>query len=257
MFECVKGIWLQMFDITFMGALLGGLLSFLSPCILPIVPFYLSYLAGVGMNHIAADADISPAVRVRAVAAAVCFALGVITVFVGLGATATAFGAMVRDYFDILRWAAAAIIIAMGLHFLGVVRIGVLYRQFRADAGQTSNVSLIGAYVIGLAFAFGWTPCVGPVLAAILFTAAGQETAAQGAWLLFTYGLGMTLPFIAAALFIGPFMGWMARFRKHLGLVEKAMGGLLIVFGVLIAFNAVNVIAYWMLEAIPWFMAIG
>ncbi len=246
-----------MFDVTYLGALLAGLLSFLSPCILPIVPFYLSYLAGVGMNQISAEAEISRDVRLRAFLAACCFALGVITVFMGLGATATAFGQMVREYFDILRWVAAAVIIAMGLHFLGVVRIGFLYRQFRADAGDTSNVGLLGAYVIGLAFAFGWTPCVGPVLAAILFTAAGQESAGQGASLLFVYGLGMTLPFVAAALFIGPFMSWMARFRRHLGLIEKLMGALLILFGVLIATNSINYIAQWMLDHVPWFSAIG
>lgn len=246
-----------MFDVTFFGAYVAGLLSFLSPCILPIVPFYLSYLAGVGMNHIAADAPVSSAVRARAFVAACMFSLGVITVFVGLGAAATMFGQMVRDYFDVLRWLAAAIIIAMGLHFLGVVRIGVLYRQFRAEAGETSNVSLVGAYVIGLAFAFGWTPCVGPVLAAILFMAGGQESAAQGAALLFTYGAGMTLPFVLAALFIAPFMRFMARFRKHLGLIEKTMGLLLILFGVLIATNGVNYIAQWMLETFPVFMRIG
>ncbi len=246
-----------MFDVTLIGALLAGLLSFLSPCILPIVPFYLSYLAGVSMNQISADSDITRAVRVRAVLAACCFALGVITVFVGLGASASAFGGMVREYFPILRWIAAAIIIAMGLHFLGVLRIGILYRQFRADGGNTSNVGFIGAYVIGLAFAFGWTPCVGPVLAAILFTAAGQDTAQQGAVLLFSYGLGMTLPFIVAALFIGPFMSWMAKFRRHLGTIEKIMGAFLILFGVLIATNSINIIAQWMLENVPWFSAIG
>jgi cytochrome c-type biogenesis protein len=247
----------NMLDVTFLGAFLAGLLSFLSPCVLPIVPFYLSYLAGVGMNQIAENAEISPQVRRRAFLAASLFALGVITVFMGLGATATAFGQVVREYFDVLRWVAAAIIIAMGLHFLGVVRIGILYRQLRADAGSTAQVSLVGAFVIGLAFAFGWTPCVGPVLAAILFTAAGQETAVEGASLLFTYGAGMTLPFVFAALFIAPFMGWMKRFRRHLGLVEKLMGLFLIVFGVLIATDAVNYIAQWMLEHVPWFSMIG
>jgi cytochrome c-type biogenesis protein len=247
----------NMFDVSVFGALIAGLLSFLSPCILPIVPFYLSYLAGVGMNQISAEAEVTGAVRRRAVLSALCFALGVITVFMGLGATASLFGQMVREYFDILRWAAAGLIIAMGLHFLGVIRIGFLYRQFRADAGSTSNVTFIGAYVIGLAFAFGWTPCVGPVLAAILFTAAGQETAWQGAGLLFVYGVGMTLPFVIAALFIGPFMAWMQRFRRHLGLIEKLMGLLLITFGVLIATNSINIIAQWMLEHVPWFSAIG
>ncbi|MGR3814903.1 MAG: cytochrome c biogenesis CcdA family protein [Cognatishimia activa] len=246
-----------MFDVTLFGALVAGLLSFLSPCILPIVPFYLSYLAGVGMNQISADAEIPRSVRIRAVLSAICFALGVITIFVALGATATVFGELVRQYFDVLRWAAAAIILAMGLHFLGIFKIGILYRQFRADVGSTSNVGYLGAYVIGLAFAFGWTPCVGPVLAAILFTAAGQETASHGASLLFAYGAGMTAPFVLAALFVGPFMRWMSKFRKHLGTVEKITGVLLVVFGLLIATNSVNVIAEWMLRHIPWFATIG
>lgn len=246
-----------MFEITYFGALAAGLLSFLSPCILPIVPFYLSYLAGVGVNQVEMETDISRSVKLRAFLSACCFALGVITVFMGLGATASAFGQLVREYFDVLRWIAAAIIIAMGLHFLGVIRIGILYRQLRVETGQATNASLLGAYVVGLAFAFGWTPCVGPVLAAILFTAAGQETAGQGAVLLFVYGLGMTLPFVVAALFIGPFMSWMAGFRKYLGVVEKLMGAFLILFGVLIATNSINIIAQWMLETVPWFSAIG
>jgi cytochrome c-type biogenesis protein len=238
-------------DITFAGAALAGLLSFLSPCILPIVPFYLSYLAGVGMNQISADAKIDARVRFRAVLAALFFAAGVITIFMGLGAAATAFGQVVREYFDVLRWVAAAIIIVMGLHFLGIFRIGFLYRQLRADAGNTSGTSLLGAYVIGLAFAFGWTPCVGPVLAAILFMAGGEETVSNGALLLFVYGVGMTAPFVLAALFIAPFMRWMSRFRKHLGLIEKIMGIMLIVFGILIATNSMNYIAQWMLEIGP------
>lgn len=240
-----------MLDISLFGAAFAGLLSFLSPCILPIVPFYLSYMAGVSMNQITADGVLTPAVRNRAVLSAVFFAAGVIAIFMGLGATASLFGQMVRDWFDVLRWVAAAIIIAMGLHFLGLIRIGFLYRQFRADAGDSSNVSLIGAFVIGAAFAFGWTPCVGPVLAAILFTAAGAETAGRGALLLFVYGAGMTLPFILAAFFVGPFMRWMQGFRRHLGTIEKIMGAFLILFGVLIATNSVNYIAQWMLEIAP------
>ena len=238
-----------MFDVSVFGAVVAGLLSFLSPCILPIVPFYLSYLAGVGMNQIQADAQIDRSVRIRAVLAACFFAAGVITIFMGLGAVATTFGQAVREYFDILRWIAAAIIIAMGLHFLGVIRIGILYRQLRADGGDASNVSLLGAYVIGLAFAFGWTPCVGPVLAAILFTATGAETATRGMMLLLTYGLGMTLPFVVAAAFIGPFLRWAARFRRHLGTVEKVMGVLLIVFGIMIATNTINYLADLLIQS--------
>ena len=238
------------FDITVMGALLAGLLSFLSPCILPIVPFYLSYLAGVSVGDISSG-TVSRSVRMRAVLAAVFFAAGVITIFIGLGAVATTFGQQLREWFGVLRWIAAAIIILMGLHFLGVIRIGILYRQFRSEAGDTNNMSLVGAYVIGLAFAFGWTPCVGPVLAAILMTAAGSESAGQGAWLLFIYGFGMTAPFIIAAFFVGPFMRFMARFRRHLGIVEKAMGLLLIIFGLLIGTNSMNIIANWMLQFWP------
>ncbi|MBT8456490.1 MAG: cytochrome c biogenesis protein CcdA [Rhodobacteraceae bacterium] len=240
-----------MFDVTLAGAAFAGLLSFLSPCILPIVPFYLSYLAGVSMNQISADGTLTRAVRLRAIMAATMFAAGVIVVFVSLGAAASTAGQFVRDWFDVLRWIAAAIIFVMGLHFLGVLRIGILYRQFRADAGATSNVSLIGAFVIGLAFAFGWTPCVGPVLAAILFTAAGAETAGRGAMLLFVYGAGMTAPFIVAAAFVGPFMRWMQGFRRHLPKIEKAMGVLLIVFAVLIATETINYIANWMVMFWP------
>ncbi len=240
-----------MFDVSFAGAAVAGLLSFLSPCILPIVPFYLSYMAGVGMNQITADGKITGTVRMRAVISALAFSAGVLTIFMALGASASLAGQLVRDWMGVLRWIAAAIILVMGLHFLGVIRIGFLYRQFRSEAGSTSNMSVLGAYVIGLAFAFGWTPCVGPVLAAILFMAGGTETAGQGAGLLFAYGVGMTAPFVLAALFVGPFMRFMQRFRRHLGLMEKIMGVLLVVFAVLIATDTISYIAQWMLEVGP------
>lgn len=246
-----------MLDVTLWGALLAGLLSFLSPCILPIVPFYLSYLGGVSMSQISSEAEINGAVRLRAVVAALCFSAGVIVIFMLLGLAATTFGQMLRDYFDILRWLAAAIIIVMGLHFLGVIRITFLYRQLRADTGSSSSVGYFGAFVIGLAFAFGWTPCVGPVLASILFMAAGADSQSGGAVLLLAYGIGMTLPFVLAALFIGPFMRWMAGFRRHLGKIEKIMGALLVLFGVLIATNSISLIAQWMIETFPIFSAIG
>ena len=240
-----------MFDITMAGAAFAGLLSFLTPCILPIVPFYLSYMAGVSMNQIGAEGTLSRAVRAKAVVSALFFSAGVITVFVALGATASFAGQFVREWFDVLRYVAAAIILLMGLHFLGIIRIGILYRQFQVEAGSTANMSHLGAYLIGLAFAFGWTPCVGPVLAAILFMAGATETAGQGMLLLFVYGLGMTAPFVVAAMFIGPFMRWMQGFRQHLPKIEKAMGGLLVVFAVLIGTNTINYIANWMVQFWP------
>ena len=137
----------------------------------------------------------------------------------------------------------------LGLHFLGVIRIGLLYREARFDAGRPAGV--LGAYLVGLAFAFGWTPCVGPVLAAILFTAGAQESAGQGAALLLVYGLGMTAPFVAAALFAGPFLRWLRGFRRHLGKMERAMGAALVVFAVLIATDSVSIIAQWMIDYGP------
>jgi cytochrome c-type biogenesis protein len=235
------------FDIGAGGALFAGLLSFLSPCILPIVPFYLCFLAGVSMETLSGEDG--GAGRRRVVLASLAFALGVTTVFVALGASATLIGQFMRDWFGVLRWVAAAIIFVMGLHFLGVFRIAFLFREARAEA--PTPVGLPGAYVVGLAFAFGWTPCVGPILAAILFTAGAQETAGAGAGLLLAYSVGMTAPFVLAAIFSGPFLRWMKKFRRHLGLVEKLMGGFLVLFAVLIATNSINIISGWMLEIAP------
>jgi len=246
-----------MFDVSLIGAFLAGLISFLSPCVLPMVPFYLSYLAGVSAKTVSGDAAMPGALRGRAVLGAVFFALGMMTVFVALGASASTIGQLLREWFDVLRWIAAVLIVGMGLHFLGVLRIGVLNRQWRGEMGDTRNPGLAGSYLIGLAFAFGWTPCVGPILAAILFTAAGTDTAARGAILLTGYGLGMTLPFIVAAAFVGPFTDWMARFRRHLGTVERITGAALVLFGILIATNAMSYIGFWMLETFEVFQTIG
>lgn len=245
-----------MFDISFGAAALAGLLSFLSPCILPIVPFYLSYLAGMSADEVMAARDNGAASR-KAILPAIAFSLGILTIFMALGMAASTFGQTVREAMPVLRWFAAAIILVMGLHFLGVVKIPLLYRQMRADGGMDRGKGLLGAYLIGLAFAFGWTPCVGPVLAAILFTAADAGTAGKGALLLMVYGLGMTLPFVVAAGFVGPFMRWMQRFRRHMGKVEKGMGVLLILFAVLIATDSVNRIAEWMIEYGPDFTRLG
>jgi len=238
-------------EISLIAAFIAGLLSFLSPCILPIVPFYLSYMAGVSAGQLADMEAPDPAMRRRAVLAALCFAAGIITVFVGLGASASLFGQVLRDYFDILRWVAAALIIAMGLHFLGVLRFGMMFREWRSEMGQTRDMNPVGAYVVGLAFAFGWTPCVGPVLTAVLFMAGSAQDTGQGIGLLLAYGVGMTLPFVLAAVFIAPFMRFLIRFRRHLGLVEKGMGAMLVLFGILIGTNGIAPIAGWMLSIAP------
>ncbi|MEM7522629.1 MAG: cytochrome c biogenesis protein CcdA [Pseudomonadota bacterium] len=236
-------------EIGYGAAGLAGLLSFLSPCILPIVPFYLCYLAGLSFEGLT-DRGMDRAMKRRVVLSSLFFACGILTIFIGLGAAATTFGQQVRAYSGELRWAAAAVIFVLGLHFLGVFRINVLMREARIDAGER-RWGLFGAYLVGLAFAFGWTPCVGPVLATILFTASGQGDAIEGALLLAAYGVGMTAPFVLAALFVGPFITWAQGFRRHLPVVEKVMGGALVVFAVLIATSSVNVIAEWMLQIAP------
>jgi cytochrome c-type biogenesis protein len=246
-----------MVDISLSAAFFAGILSFLSPCILPMVPFYLSYLGGMGAAEMARGGAVTRHIRARAVIGALFFSAGVLSVFVGLGASASLLGQVLRDWFDVLSYVAAALIIAMGLHFLGVIRIGILNRVLRAEPGDTGNLGLGGAYVIGLAFAFGWTPCIGPILAAILFLAGMTDTAGQGMALLVSYGVGMTLPFVLAAGAIGPFLRFMVRFRPHLGKVERIMGAALVIFGLLIATNSLIWIGDWMLRVMPFFQRLG
>jgi len=240
----------MVFDLGYGAAAVAGLLSFLSPCILPIVPFYLCYIAGISFEALTDGEAPSAAVRRKVLFSSIFFALGVTTIFVALGASATLVGQQLREWFDVIRYIAAGLIIVLGLHFLGVFRIGLLFREMRFDTGDR-QFGIIGAFVIGMAFAFGWTPCVGPILSTILITAGAAESAMQGALLLLVYSAGMTFPFILAALFIGPFLRWAKGFRRHLGAVEKVMGGILVVFGLLIATNSMNVISGWMLSIAP------
>lgn len=233
-------------DMSYGGAALAGLLSFLSPCILPMVPFYLCYLAGLSMQELRQGGGVAPGAQRRLVVQAAVFAVGVTTIFVLLGLGATALGRVFVQWREPLSWVAGGVLIVFGLHFLGVLRIGFLYREARIETG-TQPTTLAGAYVMGLAFGFGWTPCVGPALAAILMVASGMGDLWRGGTLLLVYGLAMTLPFVVAALFAGPFLGWVARHRGLMGHVEKAMGAMLIVFGLLIVTNTVNRIAEWML----------
>lgn len=242
-----------MFDVSYISAFVGGLIVFFSPCVLPIVPFYLSYMAGASMSEISAEGELAPGVRKRAVLSSIMFSLGIITVFVLLGAAAFGLSQAFRSYQTEFRAVAAIIVATMGLHFLGVFRIGFLNRAFQMEAGDTKNMSVLGSYIVGFAFAAGWTPCVGGVLTAVVFTASTEATALQGLGLLLVFGLAMTLPFVIAAFFIGPFLKFASKFRRHLPKVEKAMGVLLLIFALLIATDSVNYIAQWMLKTFPFF----
>jgi cytochrome c-type biogenesis protein len=238
------------FDVTLMGAAVAGLMSFASPCILPIVPPYLCFLAGVSLEELTAEGESRPGARARIVLSALVFALGFATVFVALGATATSVGQALSRHYDTLRWIAGGVILLLGLHFLGLQQIPLLYRSARVEV-ERKPASLFGAYLVGLAFAFGWTPCVGPVLAAILFTAGAQQTAAEGALLLGAYAFGIGVPFVLAAAFAGPFIALMKRFRRNLGLVEKGMGAALVATGLLFVTNGITTIANWMIGFVP------
>ena len=194
-------------DVTFLAALIAGLVSFLSPCVLPLVPPYLVFLAGTSLERFA-DREPEPRVKGETVAAAALFVLGFSTVFVALGASASVIGSLIRAYSGPLAIIAGIVIVIMGLHFLGVTQIALLHRQKRLDVAKP--VGLWGAYVIGLAFAFGWTPCIGPILAAILAVAASEQTVMRGATLLGVYSLGLGIPFIVAAFAIEPFVAFVA-----------------------------------------------
>ena len=243
-------------DISYMGALLAGLLSFFTPCILPMVPFYLSCMAGISMNELKGDGEINPGAQRRLLISAIAFAAGVTSIFVMLGMGATALGSAFAQWKQPLSYVAAGILLVFGLHFLGILKIGLLYREARLES-KAEPTTVAGAYVMGLAFGFGWTPCVGPALATILMVASGMGDISKGALLLLVYGVGMTAPFVIAALFAKPFLAWASRNRKYLGYVEKIMGVMLIVFAILIATNGVNLIAQWMIETFPSFGSIG
>ncbi len=246
-----------MFDISIAGAFAAGLLSFLSPCVLPLVPPYLCFLAGVGINELTgADGRLTPRRNARIVAMAAAFVLGFTTVFVALGATASTLGNWITTYFDTLAIVAGALILLMGLHFLGWLKIPLLYREARLQATRRP-AGFVGAYLVGLAFAFGWTPCVGPVLATVLMVAGAEATAARGALLLTAYALGIGLPFLLAALFAGPFLDLLARFRRHMGAIEKTMGAGLVITGILFMTGAMPVLAGWLLETFPVLGTIG
>jgi cytochrome c-type biogenesis protein len=241
-------------NVTIAAAVAAGMLSFLSPCVLPLVPPYVVYLTGASLERFA-DAETKPRAGRETLAAALLFVLGFTTVFVALGASASAVGSILRAYSGELAIVAGIAIIVMGLHFLGLTPIALLMREKRLEVAKP--VGLWGAYLMGLAFALGWTPCIGPILAAILAVAASEDTVAKGAGMLAVYSLGLGIPFIVAALAIEKFAAFLVRFRAHLGLVEKAMGGLLVLTGIAFLTGTVTQVSYWLLDVFPMLGKIG
>lgn len=235
-------------DISYLGAFLGGLLSFVSPCVLPLVPPYLCFLGGVTFEQL--EQPGAAATR-RVFAGALAFVLGFATVFVAMGLGASAIGQAIARYFDILSIVAGAIVIVFGLHLLGVFRIGLLFREARFHVGGRS-ATIASAYLVGLAFAFGWSPCVGPILAPILTLAGAKESMAEGGALLGVYALGMGVPFLAAAAAAPWFLRMMKRARPFLRHVERVLGALLVATGILFVTGAFRAIGVWLYETFPW-----
>lgn len=225
-------------------ALLGGVLSFLSPCVLPIVPPYLAYMGGISMGEMTAGGQ---AARRRVMLPALFFVLGLSTVFLLLGFTASAFGAFFLQNQVIFSQIAGAVVLIFGLHFLGLFRIGLLDREARLDAGDRGG-SALGAYVLGLAFAFGWTPCIGPQLGAILSLAAQEASVQRGTLLLGVYAAGLGIPFLLAAMFIERAMGVMQRLKPYMKWIERSMGALLVIVGLALLTGAFTDFSWWLLE---------
>jgi len=235
-------------------ALAAGLLSFISPCVLPIIPPYLAYMGGITMNQLTDETDVRS--RRPAIIASLFFVMGLSTVFLFLGFAASAFGRFFLQNQFLFGQIAGGVIAVFGLHFIGVFRIPFLMREARIDAGDRGG-SAVGAYVLGLAFAFGWTPCIGPILGTILSLSAQEESVARGTILMVVYVVGLGLPFILSAIFINRAMGLMNRLKRHMGLIEKLMGVLLLVVGILMLTGAFSRMSYWLLENFPVLSSVG
>lgn len=255
----------MMLDISFATALGAGALSFLSPCVLPLVPPYLCYMAGVSVDEFRGEAAVgadgtaalqSSSVRFALVAASISFVLGFSTVFIALGAGASTIGGFLRAYQQEMAIVAGLVIIAMGLNFLGVFRLAFLSREARFQTSGTPANPLM-SYVMGLAFAFGWTPCIGPVLGPILTLAGAKESVGEGAVLLAVYSAGLGIPFVIAALFSGAFMRFLGKFRSRMGLVEKAMGIMLVTAGILFLTGGMQSMAFWLIDTFPVLGTLG
>lgn len=244
------------FGISTGAAVLAGVISFLSPCVLPLVPPYLCFISGMSMEQMSVREAGNRQDSSNALYAALAFVLGFTTVFVLLGATASSIGQVLRQHLPLMAQIAGVFIILMGLNFLGVFRVGFFSREARYHQ-EAKPVGMLGAYGVGLAFAFGWTPCIGPVLAAILSVAATEESVTQGMGLLAFYSLGLGIPFLLAALSVDAFLRFFKSFRQHLRAVERVMGVLLIVTGLMFLTGSMQTMSYWLLEKFPGLATLG
>ena len=239
-------------------AALGGLVSFLSPCVLPLVPAYLCLVGGTTLDQLAdnPDVEIRKGINWPVVLSAFIFVLGFSTVFILLGASASYINKLVFEHIELLSKIAGAVIVIFGIHMTGLVRIPLLYREARFNEVEKPQ-NWFGSYIIGLAFGFGWTPCIGPILGTILALAASESSLGYGVSLLGVYSLSLGIPFLLAAVGINTFLKFAKRFRKYFKAVEVGTGLVLIATGVLIFTGQFQILAYWFIEAFPSLANLG
>ena len=243
-----------MTEISYFYVVLAGLLSFLSPCVLPIVPGYLCFMAGTSLDKLQVDHD--NITKKRVFKFSLSFVLGFSTVFVVLGASATLLSSVVYEYLDYLRIAGGIIIIIFGIHFMQVIQIPFLNREMRYQI-ENYRPGIVGSYIIGLSFAFGWTPCIGPILGSVLSIAASSETVTYGVVLLMLYSAGLGIPFLLAAYAINGFMKFLSRIRNYIRSIEIFTGLLLIIFGILILTNRIQELAFFFIKYFPFLTQFG
>ena len=245
---------IDIFDASLMPAvlvsLLAGLISFLSPCVLPIVPPYLAYMSGISLDSSAVKSNL------KVVIVAAFFVMGLSTVFLILGVAASSFGILLLGYKDLLTTVAGLLIMCFGLHFLDIVRIPLLNREVRFDVGDKGG-SFFGAYLLGLAFAFGWTPCIGPQLGAILSLAASEASLYKGMILLSFYALGLGIPFLVVAAFLSKMGNTLLFLKRNFELIERVMGLLLWTVGLLMLSGGFTDLSFWLLETFPYLGTLG
>jgi len=226
----------------------AGLFSFLSPCVLPLFPSYLSFITGMSVDRL--THDITPEARVRVVLHSFFFIAGFSAVFVSLGASFSVLGQFLLDYRDPIRIGGGVLIVIFGLYIAGVLRIG-LFGRTRQLQIRSKPAGLLGSFAVGLTFAIGWTPCVGPILGSILTLAGSEKTVRQGVVLLIAYSAGLGLPFLLSSIALGGFLRFFKRYRPFIPVVESVAGLLLVVVGILVASNYYIVLNSWAISFTP------
>ena len=242
-----------MTELSYFYVVTAGLLSFLSPCVLPIVPGYLCFMAGTSLDKLDLNAK---EIKRDVFYYSLCFVIGFSTVFIILGASATVISGLMFEYLDYLRVAGGIVIIIFGIHFMQLIQIPLLNQELRVQV-QNYKPGVVGSYIIGLSFAFGWTPCIGPILGSVLSVAASSETISQGVFLLFLYSMGMGIPFLLAAYAIGSFLNFFSKIKKYMRTIEIVTGLLLIIFGILILTNRIQELAFFFIKYFPILTQLG